>query len=255
VTSSSCQHSELIVNQNSTQLTVIHIKTITNPGQNNIKMDARSSASSPYQSLGDRPEMELDLWEGQFNLSSLAGAEDEDLGLAGEGLSQEDLVEMYSRGSTCWGEDSSVTMGTVHQMQESVGRLQEVSELEEHEVRYQSVKQDNNSLIKKIFVLEELIRDMEVANMDLTKESERKVRELELKLDLERNKSEDYLLRIQEIELDNATLSEKSEELHEKLSDMTLMKEEAERKLAEYEIENIHTSENFDSVKPRTEVK
>ena len=56
--------------------------------------------------------MELDLWEGQFNLSSLAGAEDEDLGLgAGEG--QEDLVEMYSRGATCWGEDSSVTMGTV----------------------------------------------------------------------------------------------------------------------------------------------
>ena len=75
-------------------------------------MDARSSASSPYQSLGDRPEMELDLWEGQFNLSSLAGAEDEDLGLgAGEG--QEDMVEMYSRGATCWGEDSSVTMGTV----------------------------------------------------------------------------------------------------------------------------------------------
>ena len=140
-------------------------------------------------------------------------------------------------------------------MQESVGRLQEVSELEEHEVRYQSVKQDNNSLVKKIFVLEELIRDMEVANMDLTKESERKVRELELKLDLERKKSEDYLLRIQEIELDNATLSEKSEELHEKLSDMTLMKEEAECKLAEYEIENIHTAENFDSVKPRTEVR
>ena len=57
--------------------------------------------------------MELDLWEGQFNLSSLAGAEDEDLGLgAGEGLSQ-DQVEMYSRGATCWGEDSSVTMGTV----------------------------------------------------------------------------------------------------------------------------------------------
>ena len=74
--------------------------------------------------------MELDLWEGQFNLSSLAGPEDDDLG-AGEvrgyflpilfcyvyffsqGLSQEELVEMYSRGATCWGEDSSVTMGTV----------------------------------------------------------------------------------------------------------------------------------------------
>ena len=76
-------------------------------------MDARSSASSPYQSLGDRPEMELDLWEGQFNLSSLAGADDEDLGLGGEGRREEDLLEMYSSGATCWGEDSSVTMGTV----------------------------------------------------------------------------------------------------------------------------------------------
>ena len=76
-------------------------------------MDARSSASSPYQSLGDRPEMELDLWEGQFNLSSLAGADDEDLGLGGEGRRGEDLLEMYSSGATCWGEDSSVTMGTV----------------------------------------------------------------------------------------------------------------------------------------------
>ena len=141
-------------------------------------------------------------------------------------------------------------------MQESVGgRLQEVSELEEHEVRYQSVKQDNNSLVKKIFVLEELIRDMEVTNIDLTKESERKVREMEQKLDLERKRSEDYLLRIQELELDNATLSEKSEELHEKLSDMTLMKEEIECKLAEYEIENDHPTENFDNVKPRTEVR
>ena len=76
-------------------------------------MEARSSASSPYQSLGDRPEMELDLWEGQFNLSSLAGAEDEDLGLGGEGSREEDLLEMYSSVATCWGEDSSVTMGTV----------------------------------------------------------------------------------------------------------------------------------------------
>ena len=140
-------------------------------------------------------------------------------------------------------------------MQESVGRLQEVSELEEHEVRYQSVKQDNNSLVKKIFVLEELIRDMEVTNIDLKKESERKAREFELKLDLERKKSEDYLLRIQELELDNATLSEKSEELHEKLSDMTLLKEEAECKLAEYEIENDHPTENFEGVKPRSEVR
>ena len=82
-------------------------------------MDARSSASSPYQSLGDRPEMELDLWEGQFNLSSLAGADDEDLGLGGEGRREEDLLEMYSSGATCWGEDSSVTMGTVRSQKDN----------------------------------------------------------------------------------------------------------------------------------------
>merc|ERR550532_1349786 len=156
---------------------------------------------------------------------------------------------MYSRGATCWGEDSSVTMGTVHKLQESVhGRLQEVSEPEEHEVRFQSIKQDNNSLVKKIFVLEEFLRDMEVANIDLAKESERRVRELEVKLELERKRSEDAVMRIQELELDNATLTEKSEELQEKLSVMTVMKEEAEIKLAEYEIESEHP-ENFDSVK------
>ena len=50
--------------------------------------------------------MELDLWEGQFNLSSLQGLE----GLTEEYQEEE---EEYSRGSTCWGEDSLVTMGTV----------------------------------------------------------------------------------------------------------------------------------------------
>ena len=104
------------------------------------------------------------------------------------------------------------------------GRLQEVSEPEEHEVRFQSIKQDNNSLVKKIFVLEEFLRDMEVANIDLAKESERRVRELEDKLELERKRSEDAVMRIQELELDNATLTEKSEELQEKLSVMTVMK-------------------------------
>ena len=48
--------------------------------------------------------MELDLWQGQFNLSSLQGL---------EGLTDEEYEEDYSRGSTCWGEDSVVTMGMV----------------------------------------------------------------------------------------------------------------------------------------------
>ena len=47
--------------------------------------------------------MELDLWEGQFNLSSLPGL---------EGLTEEEY-EDFSRSSTCWGQDSVVTMGTV----------------------------------------------------------------------------------------------------------------------------------------------
>ena len=49
--------------------------------------------------------MELDLWEGQFNLSSLQGLAEEEYGGEEE--------ENYSRSSTCWGEDSVVTMGTV----------------------------------------------------------------------------------------------------------------------------------------------
>ena len=47
--------------------------------------------------------MELDLWEGQFNLSSLQGL----VGL------EEGQYEDFSRGTTCWAEDSVVTMGTV----------------------------------------------------------------------------------------------------------------------------------------------
>ena len=78
--------------------------------------------------------MELDLWEGQFNLSSLAGAEDEDLGLGGEGSREEDLLEMYSSVATCWGEDSSVTMGTVR------NRIREENTLKYNIVFIRSIK-------------------------------------------------------------------------------------------------------------------
>ena len=66
--------------------------------------------ASPFQSLGERPEMELDLWEGQFNLSSPT-MEQFSTSLSTEDLQQLGLVEGDS--STCWGEDSAVTMGTV----------------------------------------------------------------------------------------------------------------------------------------------
>ena len=63
----------------------------------------RSSTSSPYQSLGDKPEMEFDLYEGQFQLG-----EDTDNSLDVSGLNEE-----LNRSSTCWGEDSRFNMGTV----------------------------------------------------------------------------------------------------------------------------------------------
>ena len=71
-----------------------------------------SLGSSPYQSLGDRPEMELDLWEGQFKL----GDQEQESGL-------DDDLEEYTghyTGATCWGEDSSVNMGTVSEISDDV---------------------------------------------------------------------------------------------------------------------------------------
>ena len=66
--------------------------------------------ASPFTSLGERPEMELDLWEGQFNLSSPT-LKQFTTSLSTEDLQQLGLMEGDS--STCWGEDSTVTMGTV----------------------------------------------------------------------------------------------------------------------------------------------
>ena len=70
---------------------------------------AASSSPSPYTSLGDRPEMELDLWEGQFSLQP-ADTETAELQLSPD---LEPGAAMYRSGSTQWGQDSEVTMGTV----------------------------------------------------------------------------------------------------------------------------------------------
>jgi hypothetical protein len=83
------------------------------PGCDSAAADAAKNGvmqASPFQSLGERPEMELDLWEGQFNLSSQT-MEQFSTSLSTEDLQQLGLVERDS--STCWGEDSAVTMGTV----------------------------------------------------------------------------------------------------------------------------------------------
>lgn len=72
-------------------------------------MDSAASSPSPYTSLGDRPEMELDLWEGQFSLQP-GDTEAAELQLSPD---LEPGAAMYRSGSTQWGQDSEVTMGTV----------------------------------------------------------------------------------------------------------------------------------------------
>ena len=186
---------------------------------------------------GDRPEMELDLWEGQFNLSSLQGL---------EGLADEEYEEDYSRGSTCWGEDSEVTMGTVRQvhcrLQEEVGQLQEEQSQEER--KYDSVKKDNSDLVKKIFILEELLRDSEVSHSQTKKEEAARRKELETKLSTERKKNEDFSARIEYLEEENTSLAQKSKELDKKLSDFIAEKKELSVKISELEMEN--TDQNQD---------
>jgi hypothetical protein len=83
------------------------------PDHGSVAADATKNGvtqASPFQSLGERPEMELDLWEGQFNLSSPT-IEHFTTSLSTEDLQQLGPVEGDS--STSWGKDSAVTMGTV----------------------------------------------------------------------------------------------------------------------------------------------
>lgn len=181
----------------------------------------QSPSSSPYQSLGDRPEMELDLWEGQFNLSSLQGL----VGL------EEGQYEDFSRGTTCWAEDSVVTMGTVHQLREEVGQSLE-------EEKYQAVKQDNSELVRKIFVLEELLRDSELDHIQTKKEEGDRIKELESKLSLERKKNEDFVARIEYLEEENESLLQKSREREINVTNLISENEELSVKISDLEMEN-----------------
>jgi len=195
----------------------------------------QSPSSSPYQSLGDRPEMELDLWEGQFNLSSLQGL---------EGL-EEGQYEDFSRGTSCWAEDSVVTMGTVHQLQEEVGQTLQ-------EKRYQAVKQDNSELVRKIFVLEELLRDSELDHIQTKKEEGARIRDLESKLSLERKKNEDFAARIEYLEEENESLLQKSREREINVTNLISENEELSVKISDLELENrdqtqeLHQGEKLD---------
>ena len=115
----------------------------------------------------------------------------------------------------------------VQQLQDTVGRLQDVHD--DDEVRYHHVKQDNDSLAKKVFILEEIIRDMEVTGLSVARDHDQKLQELQRRLQLREE-------RVLELELDNATLAEESLELKRKLSEMVVIKE----KLTEEDISEEH---------------
>ena len=104
----------------------------------------------------------------------------------------------------------------VQQLQDTVGRLQDVHD--DDEVRYHHIKQDNDSLAKKVFILEEIIRDMEVTGLSVARDHDKKLQELQRRLQLREE-------RVLELELDNATLAEESLELKRKLSEMVVIKE------------------------------
>ena len=91
-------------------------------------------------------------------------------------------------------------------------------------------------------MLEEVIRDMEVNSMETKQEHERRLREVDQKLELERNKSKDYAIRILELESDNATLLEKFEELNGKLSESS-SHQESECKLSDLDIDQQKSGE------------
>ena len=101
-------------------------------------------------------------------------------------------------------------------MQEAVRELN--LDHETFETRYNALKQDNDSLAKKIFALEEIVRDMEIQNINASKESDKKIKELEARCTRTSENSEHLNNRLLELEADNATLVEKNNELNEQLT-------------------------------------
>ena len=100
------------------------------------------------------------------------------------------------------------------------------------------MKQDNSDLVKKIFVLEELLRDSELSHIQTKEEEAARRKDLEKKLSLERKKNEDFAARIEYLEEENTSLVQKSKELDEQLSSFIAENKELSLKISELEVEN-----------------
>jgi len=210
-----------------------------------------AAQASPFTSLGERPEMELDLWEGQFNLSSPI-LEQFTTSLSTEELQQLGLMEGDS--STCWGEDSTVTMGTVQQLQDQVGLLTEAHITDEE--RYDIIKQDNTALSSRIFMLEEQLREAEERSEEALKEEKKRNNELVEKLERERQIAHDnFSIKIQQVEIENEELREKTAELQSILDSATREKRVMEEQLAEMQMMVQKENEEHKILKEDIEIK
>jgi len=207
--------------------------------------------ASPFQSLGERPEMELDLWEGQFNLSSPT-MEQFTTSLSTEDLQQLGLVEGDS--STCWGEDSAVTMGTFQHLQDQVGMLTEAQATDEE--RYTLVKQDNSTLSSRIFMLEEQLRESEEKSAESLKIEKKRNKEQIEKLERERQIAHDnFSIRIQRLEVENGELREKAEDLKTMLDGAKREKGIVEEQLAEMQLVALREEEQQKILREEMEEK
>jgi len=210
-----------------------------------------ATQASPFTSLGERPEMELDLWEGQFNLSSPI-LEQFTTSLSTEELQQLGLMEGDS--STCWGEDSTVTMGTVQQLQDQVGLLTEAHITDEE--RYDIIKQDNTALSSRIFMLEEQLREAEERSEEALKEERKRNNELVEKLERERQIAHDnFSIKIQQVEIENEGLREKTAELQSILDSATRERRVMEEQLAEMQMMVLKENEEHKILKEEIEIK
>jgi len=210
-----------------------------------------AAQASPFTSLGERPEMELDLWEGQFNLSSPI-LEQFTTSLSTEELQQLGLMEGDS--STCWGEDSTVTMGTVQQLQDQVGLLTEAHITDEE--RYDIIKQDNTALSSRIFMLEEQLREAEERSEEALKEEKKRNNELVEKLERERQIAHDnFSIKIQQVEIENEGLREKTAELQSILDSATRERRVMEEQLAEMQMMVLKENEEHKILKEEIEIK
>jgi len=177
--------------------------------------------------------MELDLWEGQFNLSSPT------LEQFTTSLSTEDLqklgLEEETDSSTCWRKDSSVTMGTVQELQDQVGILTEAHATDEQ--RYTLIKQNNSNLTSRIYLLEEQLREVEERSEERLKEEKRKNKELVQRIERDNQIAHDNLsARMQKIEEENRELREKTGNLQSLLSDAVKERLVVEDQLAEVQL-------------------